>query len=71
MKEITKRKFKNPNLSNDWVCPVCGTKAEEPVVLVEIPNTRQGNICQAEQVHADCYELVNKMNGVKVTFIDD
>jgi hypothetical protein len=56
----TIRSFDHPNMEN-FLCPVCGTKADAPVVLVPIPGTEDGNIMQAKQVHKDCYLLVEKM----------
>jgi hypothetical protein len=56
------RTFPHPNMEN-FVCPVCMTSADFPVVLVPIPGTEDGNIVQARQVHADCYRLTCNMNG--------
>jgi hypothetical protein len=55
--------FEHPNISNGWKCPVCGTNADKPVVLVPIPNTENDGICEAKQVHKKCYDLVVEMQG--------
>lgn len=52
--------FDRPNMSG-FCCPICKTSANRPVVLVGIPGTEDGNIQQATQVHAECYELFEKM----------
>lgn len=54
------RVFDHPNMHN-FTCPVCKTRADQPVVLVPIPGTEQGNIAEAEQVHKECYDLFIKM----------
>ena len=51
------RTFKEPNLSNDWKCPICDTNDVEEVVLIGIAGTYGDNI-QAEQIHMDCIDLV-------------
>ena len=58
--------FKHPNTGHGWKCLVCNTSKDEPVVLVGIPGTEDGNNMQAEQVHAECYRLWSKMHGVEV-----
>ena len=55
------RTFPHPNLSHGWVCPVCRTSADSPVMLIPIPGTEEGGIVQAEQVHAECVEVVQRM----------
>lgn len=57
------RIFEHPNTSNGWKCPICKTDADQPVTLVGIPGTENGGIMQAEQVHAECYKVVLKMNA--------
>jgi hypothetical protein len=49
------RIFPHPNTTNDWRCKWCGTSDDEPVVLVPVPGTENGNIVKAEQIHATCY----------------
>ena len=59
------RAFAHPNTSGGWECPVCKTDKDAPVVLVGIPGTEDGNIMQAEQVHAKCYELFCEMRDIE------
>lgn len=51
------RIFDEPNLFNDWTCPICGTSDIEPVVLVSIDGTEKDGIVQAEQIHLSCINL--------------
>lgn len=51
------RIFKEPNLSNDWKCPVCKTDENKKVVLVEISGTKKDKIAEAEQFHLSCIGL--------------
>ena len=39
-------------------CPACKTRDDKPTVLIPIPGTEKGDICEARQVHADCVEAV-------------
>ena len=55
------RTFPHPNLSNGWACPVCRTSADAPVMLVAISGTEKDGIVEAEQVHAECVELAQRM----------
>jgi len=48
--------FERPNL-NGFICPICGTAEDKPVVLVEIEGTQKGNIAEARQYHIDCIQL--------------
>ncbi len=50
------RVFEHPNLSN-FVCPLCSTSRDEPVVLVGVEGTQEGNIMEAHQYHLDCLDL--------------
>lgn len=59
------RQFPHPNM-NGFICPVCNTNSDFPVVLVGIPGTEDGGNMQARQVHYECYKLVLKMNGVSI-----
>lgn len=52
------RTFKEPNLSADWVCPICNTSKKKEVVLIGIVGTEEGNNMQAEQFHFECIELL-------------
>jgi len=66
-KELTMRKFEHPNMDG-FVCPICHTSADEPVILVPIPGTERDTIVECQQVHAECYQIYAKMHGVEVTF---
>ena len=57
------RTFEHPDFSGGFTCPICSTSADAPVVLVLIAGTEDGNIMEAAQVHAECYELYIKMKG--------
>lgn len=46
-----------PHFNTGSVCPICGKKDDKPVVLIPIDGTTKDNICEAEQVHADCLHL--------------
>ena len=61
------REFKHPNITGGFECPICKTGKDEPVVLVPIQDTQDGNICEAKQVHSDCYKVVMKMHGEEMT----
>lgn len=52
------RKFEHPNTSNNWVCPICGTNEDKPIVLIPIVGTEDGNNMQAEQFHIDYIDLM-------------
>lgn len=39
-------------------CPACKTREDKPTVLIPIPGTEKGGICEARQVHADCVAAV-------------
>lgn len=51
------RTFEHPNISDNWVCPICGTCEDKPIILIPIVGTEEGNIIQAEQFHVDCINL--------------
>ena len=51
------RTFDHPNIENNWACPICKTNSDNPVVLIGISGTKEGNIIEAEQFHLDCIEL--------------
>lgn len=59
------RQWPHPNMTK-FKCPVCKTSSDAPVVLVPIPGTECDGICEAKQVHAECYRVVMRMHGVKV-----
>ncbi len=52
------RVFDEPNLSENWKCPICKTADNKPIVLVGINGTQEGHTMQAEQVHVDCLDLL-------------
>ena len=54
------RVFDHPNM-NGFLCPICRTNADAPVVLVPIEGTEDGLTVQANQVHEECYNLLLKM----------
>lgn len=57
------REFPHPNMLN-FLCPVCNTSADRPVVLVPLPSgdsNDDGRTVQAQQVHSECYQLAMKM----------
>lgn len=60
------REFAHPNMSGGFVCPVCNTGKDAPVVLVGIPGTESDGTIECKQVHSECYELVCKMNNESV-----
>jgi len=60
------REFKSPNLNN-FICPICKSSKDAPVVLVGIPGTENGNNMEAQQVHSKCYKLFCDMNGIECT----
>ena len=55
--------FTKPNLSNNWKCPICNTSDSTEVTLIKIAGTEEGNICEAEQVHINCIDLVLYKHG--------
>ena len=63
-RDIVMKVFDHPNLSHGWKCPICKTSADQPVTLVGIPGTGEGNIMEAQQVHAECFKVVMKMNDI-------
>jgi len=58
------RAFPHPNMTN-FTCPICGTSADKPVVLVPIQGTEDGGTCEAKQVHEKCYNLALEMQNSK------
>ena len=56
------RIFEHPYPVN-FLCPICKTKADCPVVLVEIPGTEEDGIVECSQVHAECFRVVNGMRS--------
>jgi hypothetical protein len=60
------REFEHPNMTNGFICPICKTSKDFPVVLVGIPGTEEDGIIECSQVHSKCYQLVAEMNNIKV-----
>lgn len=54
------RFFDDMNRSNGAVCPICKTDGPGKILLVPIPGTEEGNIMQAQQIHAVCAWLVGR-----------
>ncbi len=53
--------FEHPNISGDWICPICKMNTDKPCILIGIDDAESGNNIQAEQVHVHCIELrINK-----------
>ncbi len=51
------RTFEKFNPAGD-PCPICGEHTEdEETVLIPIPSTLDGNLCEAKQVHLYCIDL--------------
>lgn len=50
------RTFEHPNKKN-FICPICKTQEDKPVVLVAILGTEKDGIVQARQYHLDCIHL--------------
>ena len=49
------RVFDHPNLAG-FLCPICKTVADKPVVLVKKAGTGKDGIMEAEQIHLDCLD---------------
>ncbi|CAB4152487.1 hypothetical protein UFOVP602_8 [uncultured Caudovirales phage] len=56
--------FSHPNPLWDG-CPICKTRADAPVVLIPVPDTGDGRICEAKQVHEECWNLAVKMRKLE------
>jgi len=52
------RTFKEPNLTNDWKCPICNKADKKEVVLIGIAGTEDDGIVEAEQIHLNCISLI-------------
>jgi hypothetical protein len=53
--------FPHPNMQN-FICPVCKTNDDKPVVLVGIYGTWDDGVMEANQYHLDCLELNEEKN---------
>jgi len=63
---MKQRQFKHPNTTGGWICPICKTSSDYPIVLVGIPGTEDDNIMEAEQIHTECYRVFAKMNDFEI-----
>jgi hypothetical protein len=54
---MSPRIFPHPNPVN-FMCPVCQTNADRPVILLPIPGTEKDGNVECKQVHAECWRLV-------------
>ena len=52
------RTFKHRNTAGKNVCPICKTNDDKETVLIQILGTEDKNICEAEQFHLECLELI-------------
>ena len=41
------------------ICPICGTSEDEKCILVQIDETSDGSISEAQPVHLDCALVTN------------
>jgi hypothetical protein len=51
------RIFPHHNNAN-FLCPVCKTNADRPVILLPIPGTEKDCNVECRPVHAECWRLV-------------
>ena len=49
--------FEHPNIEFGWMCPVCHSNEDKPIVLLSKAGTRNGDIVEVEQCHFDCLDL--------------
>lgn len=57
------RVFEHPNMTGGFICPICGTGEDAPVVLVGIAGTEEGRVIQARQYHLGCIDLIEHHPG--------
>ena len=50
------RTFLKFNPTGDSICPICGTFEEKETLLVPIIGTEDENVCEAVQVHTECFQ---------------
>jgi len=50
------RVFEHPNMVN-FVCPICNTNDDKPIVLIAVDGTEDDGIVEAKQYHLDCIQL--------------
>jgi len=58
------KSFPHPNPAWNY-CPICKTRADQPVALAPVPDTGDGRICEAKQVHEECWNLAVKMTKLE------
>ncbi len=46
-----------PKFNQSSVCPICGESFDGKAVLIRMPETQKGNICEGKQVHLDCLDF--------------
>lgn len=56
--------FEHPNLDK-FICPICNTSEDKPVVLIGVDGTQEGNNMQAAQIHLYCIDLTLFQNNGK------
>lgn len=52
------RIFREPNVEQGFICPICKTSDKSPVTLVGVSETEEDGRMNAIQVHVDCLQLV-------------
>jgi hypothetical protein len=57
--EINRTVFPHPNMIG-FLCPVCQTSADAPVVLMRVRDV-DDRLCECAQVHQECFEVCMKM----------
>lgn len=55
------RTFDHFPQDGDFLCPVCGTSADEPCVLIGKEGTTEGNIMEATPFHVGCINPENML----------
>lgn len=61
------RTFERPNPAGGFTCPVCLTSADLPVVLAPIPGTQRDGLVECQQVHVECWDLMERMSSAPTT----
>jgi hypothetical protein len=54
--------FDHPN-PDGFLCPVCKTGKDAPVVLVPVSWTEVDGICEVRQAHEKCLDLMKESNA--------
>lgn len=52
------RVFQEFNQSHGSLCPICKTNRNEPLILIPIPGTEEGNFAEAQQYHVTCVQFM-------------